>query len=214
MTQSWQTEDNVDTAPNGTGYRRRSGKAGILLILGLFAAGLGVFYYLGQRDLTEVTPDGGVTGREYDERTDRILADLQRKSEGNRSPDMLVAAFYNHQNLPPELRGGLSRDPFVNVVEGPTRPDPNGGGKGGGGTQHVDSRIEFDRLSALAEQMTVTVTIVKPKGSSALIGTQYVTKGGMIGEFKVIDIQSDKVVLSAGGWKFVRPVRTGPEPKE
>jgi hypothetical protein len=207
MTQSWQTDDNADTSVTGTGYRRRSGKAGLLLVLGLFVAGLGMFYCLGQHDRVEVAADGGIVARKYDELRDRIFAELQRQSAGNRSPDMLVAAFYDHQTLPAELHGGVRQDPFMNVVEGPPQPPPPGGD---GSTPPIDPILEFKRLTALADQMTVGLTIVRPQGSSALIGKQYVTKGGMIGEFTVTDIQSDKVILSAGIWTFVRPVRMGP----
>ncbi|MEI7767148.1 MAG: hypothetical protein WCJ97_06890 [Phycisphaerae bacterium] len=226
MTQNWNPDDlgagntGTQNVGEGTGYRRKSGNGGTIFVVVVFLVGLGVIYYLGQRNTPEVEPDGGSLGREYDEKTQNITQALGGKGAAN--TEKMVAMFYNYPNLPAELQGTMRNDPFVNptevaIVQADERaknktlvdPLPNNQNTGVGvDMMRLDEqRREQARLTQLAEQMVVQLTMINSTGNSALIDNKLVSTGATLGEFKVVEIQADKVILSAGGMSFTRIVR-------
>jgi hypothetical protein len=231
MTQNWNPDDlgtgngGSQNVGEGTGYRRKSGNGGTIFVVVVFLIGLGVFYYLGQRNTPEVEPDGGSLGRDYDEKTKKIAQALGIKGAVN--TEKMVAMFYSYPNLPAELQGTMRNDPFVNptevaIVQADERaknkltvtPLPNGNNTGVGVDMQrlAEQQREQARLNQQAEQMVVQLTMINTTGNSALIDNKLVTTGAMLGEFKVEEIQADKVILSAGGMMFTRPVRGAKAP--
>lgn len=213
MSENWKMNDEDDVQmPLGVGGSDSGGELDFaetkktqisstaMLLIGVFVAGLALIYLLGLQNKPRAAQAGGAAEAQVNSAIEELLSKAGRQDELKKlftDTDQLVQMFYHYPAAPSvefrQLPGNLfeyettkSSDPIVSVVT-------NG------------NAAEQERLRKLAESfaaLKLQSIMVSRDGNLAMINNKLLKAGAHIGEFTIVDIEPQRVLLTHGTSKF------------
>jgi hypothetical protein len=223
--EQWKMNDDDVQMPLGTGGDTASESpadepkksrisSSVLLLIGVFGAGLLLVFVLGKQAVPrEATAEQQTKDAQFQASLEELAQKSGKPNASAMDTDTLMKLFQSGGPAKPKdiIPGNpfeLPRSKGAEPVAAPPIP-----------VKVVEDPLEAQRLLRISDGLRAmklqTIMYSKEQSTSAaLVGKDFVKVGSKLGEFTVVDIQPDRVILEANGEKYPLTLATKTGAKE